>query len=146
MAMTLSARLRLFYKGDGVTMCKFGKRVECRSSLPKSRSIEIASSKKELPSVTDAPAVAKPKFRYCDHGRANWPDVAASLLRRIDLSFGILRPPLRVAGAGNSWVLKIRKQCRVSEYEAVRLYAKAMLPGCLASARLRQFFDDRQSL
>jgi len=67
--------------------------------LPKSRSIEIASGKNGLPLVTDALAVAKPKFRYCDHGRANWPDVAASFLRRIDLNLRILRPPLRVAGA-----------------------------------------------
>jgi hypothetical protein len=79
-----------------------GKRVECRYSLPKSRSIEIVSGKNGLPLVTDAPAVAKPKFRYRDHGRANWPNVAASFLGRIELSQRILRPPLRFVGAENS--------------------------------------------
>jgi hypothetical protein len=83
--------------------------------LPKSRSIEIASGKNGLPSVTDAPAVAKPKFRHWYHGRVNRLDAAASFLKY-----------------------------RVGEYEAVRLYARAMLLGCPASARL--FFEDRQSL
>jgi hypothetical protein len=30
-------------------------------------------------------------------------------------------------------------KCRLGEYEAVRLYARAMLPGRPASARLRRF-------
>jgi hypothetical protein len=62
-----------------------------------------------------APALAKPKFRHWHHGRVNWFAAAVSFLK-----------------------------CRVGEYEAVRLYTRAMLPGCLASAKL--FFEDRQSL
>jgi hypothetical protein len=43
-------------------------------------------------------------------------------------------------------VSEIHQQCRIAEYEAVRLYARALLPGSPSSARLRQIFDDRQSL
>jgi len=46
--------------------------------LPKSRSIEIANGKNGLPLITDALAMAKPKFRYWDHDRPYWPNVAAS--------------------------------------------------------------------
>jgi hypothetical protein len=152
--------VRLFYTANILTMCKCGECCECRSSLPKSLSIEIANSKNDMPLVTDVPAVAKPIFRHGHHGRLNWLDAATSFLKRIYLNRVIpslpaaekmpqrLRSraefhrkfragahcgPLRVAGAGN-------KQCRVDEYEAVRLYARAMLPAFLASARQRQLF------
>jgi hypothetical protein len=62
------------------TICKGGERCEYRASLPKSRSIEIASGKNGLPSVTDAPTVAKPEFRHWHHGRLNWLVAAASFL------------------------------------------------------------------
>jgi hypothetical protein len=51
--------------------------------LPKSRSRKIASGKNGLPSVTDARAGAKPKFRHRYHGCLNWLAAAASFLRRI---------------------------------------------------------------
>jgi hypothetical protein len=51
--------------------------------LPKSRSIEIANSKNDLPSVTDVRAGAKPKFRHRHHGCLNWLAAAVRFLQRI---------------------------------------------------------------
>jgi hypothetical protein len=66
--------------------------------LPKSRSIEIASGKNGLPSVTDARAVAKPKFRYWHHGGLNWLDAAASFFKRIYSNRAILPLPRQYRG------------------------------------------------
>jgi hypothetical protein len=79
------------------TICKGGERCEYRASLPKSRSIEIASGKNGLPSVTDAPTVAKPKFRHWHHGRLNWLAAAASFLKRIYSNRTILPLPTNIA-------------------------------------------------
>src|SRR5579862_9045621 len=75
--------LQLFYTANTLTICQCGKGLECRSSLPKSRSIEIANSKNGLPSVTDVRAGAKPKFRRRYHGCLNWLAAAARFLQRI---------------------------------------------------------------
>jgi hypothetical protein len=86
--------------------------------LPKSRSVEIAIAENGLLFVMDRPAVAKQKIIIWKDGRS--------------------RPPKGTA-----------RQCsgrtkfligRVNEYEAVSHFGRAMLPRCLASAKLGQRF------
>ena len=71
--------------GNTLTICKCGKRCECRSSLPKSRSIEIANSKNALPLVTSALAVAERNFDIAITVDRIGPTPRQAFQRRIEL-------------------------------------------------------------
>jgi hypothetical protein len=99
---SLGAWLQLFYTANTLTICKGGERSECRASLPKSRSIEIASGKSGLASVADARVVTKPRFRHWHHGRLNWFAAAASFLKRIYSNRAIQPLPREYRGGPGS--------------------------------------------